>query len=81
MQASDRRKAKRLVLGAVILSALFLSSCGGAGEGDASQAPNVVLVVLDTLRLDATGLAREGSPRDSATPTLDALGESGTRSC
>jgi uncharacterized sulfatase len=61
---------KRLALHAVAaaVAALSLVGCGGGGER-----PNVVLVVVDSLRADALG----GEP--SASPAIDRLAEEGVR--
>jgi uncharacterized sulfatase len=61
---------KRLVLHAVAVAGAALSvvGCGGGGER-----PNVVLIVVDSLRADALG----GGP--SASPAIDRLAEEGVR--
>ena len=50
--ALRRRQVALALLAASLAGALFLAGCGGAPDG-----PNVVLVVLDTVRDDATGAA------------------------
>ncbi len=58
-----------VVITAVVSAALLLlASCAEPPQG-----PNIVVVVLDTVRVDRTG-AGDGS---SVTPALDALGEEG----
>ena len=56
-----------------LLAALLAAGCGDPGP----ERPNVVVVVLDTLRRDATGLVSEATPGDlrdaDLTPRLHAL--------
>jgi arylsulfatase A-like enzyme len=59
----------------LVLAALTL----GPGCSRAPQRPNIVIVVLDTVRLDHTGEGAGGAAPKSATPVLDRLaGESTT---
>jgi len=53
---------------AVAATLIFLASCARAPAG-----PNIIVVVLDTVRIDRTG-AGDGT---SVTPALDALGDEG----
>jgi arylsulfatase A-like enzyme len=56
---------------------LLLQGCGGAGKR-----PNILIVVLDTVRRDATGLTTAATPpelrRLDLTPNLTRLGATGT---
>jgi arylsulfatase A-like enzyme len=64
-------------LAALALATLVLLTCSLALTGCAEPArgPNIVLIVLDTVRLDYTGPSPDG---DSATPVLDGLAQEGT---
>ncbi len=69
-----RRGARAVsVVGAALAAALLVCACGGRG---AAGRPNVVLVTLDTTRLDRLGCY--GYPRGT-TPNLDALAADGVR--
>lgn len=76
------------ILEALALTALVLACAGGESEREPSarmssgERPSIVLVVLDTVRRDVTGLGPNlGTDTDegaSATPHLDRLAEAGT---
>ncbi len=68
MPLAARRIAARSAL--IVLCALILGGCGG---GDAQ--PNVLLIVLDTVRDDATAL---GGDTCGLTPSLEAFATDGT---
>jgi arylsulfatase A-like enzyme len=60
-----------------VAGAMLLAGCGsGGGPEEELQPPNVLLVVLDTVRDDA--LSCYGNPRPT-TPNLDRLASQGTR--
>ena len=69
--------AKMRNLAAVLLPLLLLCACGGPSErGLSTRRPNVLLVLIDTIRSDhmsCYGYCRQ------TTPHLDSLAESGTR--
>ncbi len=76
MKAAGHRWFLRLGLALAGLAALGLPGCERGPER-----PNVVVVVLDTLRRDATGPATDATPpalrREGLTPRLDALAAEG----
>lgn len=63
------------------LAAAGVALLGGCGRGSGPERPNVVVVVLDTLRRDATGSTTAATPidlrRPGLTPHLDALAAEG----
>ena len=60
------------ILACIVLAYLLLATSCGGGQG----APNVIVLILDTVRADHMGCY--GYHRD-VTPTLDSLGAEGTR--
>jgi len=74
----SRRPRTHLPTGAVALLALcaILSSCDEATrEGAGASRPNVLLIVMDTVRARRTGLNGYGRP---TTPSLDRIASEGT---
>lgn len=74
-----RALRKSTPIGAVALVALFVGACeeGTAEVGDpvSDQIPNVLLIVVDTLRADALGVYGADTP----TPVIDGLAARGVR--
>jgi arylsulfatase A-like enzyme len=64
-----------VLLGVVAGVALALTSCGGPSE---DTRPNIVLVVLDTVRDDYVGVDVPGSPGEPLTPWFDRVASEGT---
>jgi arylsulfatase A-like enzyme len=79
MMARNPGRTSRIHVGTLLVLALLClclpGACGRGGRAGAR--PSLVLVVLDTVRRDATGLA--GPEGDTSTPHLDALAGRGTR--
>lgn len=65
----------RRLLPSARFAVLSLAALPACGTGFGSQRPNVLLVVIDTLRADHVGASGYGLP---TTPELDALTERGT---
>jgi arylsulfatase A-like enzyme len=64
-----------VLLGVVLAGvALALSSCGAPEE----TSPNIVLVILDTVRDDAVGIDVPGHPGEPLTPWFDQVASEGT---
>ena len=60
---------------AMALGLLMFGMCGCGGTEEPESRPNIVLVVLDTLRDDHVGM---NGWKESLTPTLDQLVANGT---
>jgi arylsulfatase A-like enzyme len=83
-RAAPVRRPAATALAAAFAASLLLVPGGAAGEGPApaarrtgeGEAPDVLLVVIDTLRADAVSLS--GNPAAAPTPALDALAAGGT---
>ncbi len=69
------QRARLILLLIVFCSLLFSSSCSRSRP---PAQPNVVVIVLDTVRRDYTGLARNNHGLGSFTPHLDQLAADGT---
>jgi arylsulfatase A-like enzyme len=67
---SARRRSASAVVALLLAAGVGTSGCGGGGP----ERPNVVVVVVDTLRQDSLGAA--GNPRDLS-PRIDALAREG----
>jgi arylsulfatase A-like enzyme len=57
--------------------AMLAAGRAAAGAGDSAQQPNIVVIVVDTLRDDRVGASRPG--HGSLTPFVDELARRGTR--
>jgi arylsulfatase A-like enzyme len=73
--ASDKSASRPWLLAALVLAFAAICACGPAGTGHESP-PNVILLVVDTLRQEHLGAY--GYPRDT-TPNLDRLIAEGVR--
>ena len=69
---------KKTLSAAAIAGALVLPVLFGGGCEPAGPPPNIVLVVLDTLRRDATGDAGDRYGRQNLTPAFDRIAAEGT---
>ena len=57
------------------MTAIALTSCGGPSE---KTRPNIVIVILDTVRDDAVGIDVPGYPGEPLTPWFDRIASEGT---
>jgi len=72
------RSANR-ILQLVLLACIAVTlSATLAGCGRKAPKPNIILVILDTVRRDATGLGSDKSRWQGLTPHLDQLATEGT---